>query len=64
MHRFVAALLAAASCAGIAQAQTSPPPAGAQDVLTLDEALAEAGLSSPSNEAAAAGVRASESART
>lgn len=64
MHRFVAALLAAASCAGIAQAQTSPPPAGAQDVLTLDEALAEAGASSPSNEAAAAGVRASESART
>jgi cobalt-zinc-cadmium efflux system outer membrane protein len=63
MHRFVAALLAAASCAGIAQAQTSPP-AGAQDVLTLDEALAEAGASSPSNEAAAAGVRAFESART
>lgn len=63
MHRFVAALLAAASCASVAQAQTSPP-VEAADVLTLDEALAEAGVASPSNEAAAAGVRAAEAART
>lgn len=63
MHRVIAALLAAASCASIAQAQTSRP-AGAQDVITLDEALARAGASSPSTEAAGAGVRAAEAART
>jgi len=63
MHRLVAALLAAASCAGTAQAQTSPPVA-AVDVLTLDTALAQAGVSSPSAEAADAGIRAAEAGRT
>jgi cobalt-zinc-cadmium efflux system outer membrane protein len=63
MQRLVAALLAAASCAGIAQAQTSPP-VPAADVLTLDEALANAGISSPSNDVATAGVQAAEAART
>jgi cobalt-zinc-cadmium efflux system outer membrane protein len=63
MHRVIAALLAAASCASIAQAQTSPP-AAAQDVITLDEVLDRAGASSPSTEAAGAGVRAAEAART
>lgn len=63
MHRVVAALLAAASCTGLAEAQTSPP-AVAHDVITLDEALARAGSSSPSTEAAGAGVRAAEAART
>lgn len=63
MHRIVAALLAVASCAGIARAQTSPP-VEAGDVLTLAEALAGAGVASPSNEAADAGVGAAEAART
>lgn len=63
MYRVIAAILAAASCTSIAQAQTSPP-AAAQDVITLDEALARAGSSSPSTEAAGAGVRAAEAART
>ncbi|CUS43729.1 MAG: TolC family protein [Pseudomonadota bacterium] len=63
MHRFVAALLAAASCAGVAQAQTSPP-VEAGEVLTLDSALAQAGVSSPQAEAAAAGIRAAEAGRT
>lgn len=63
MHRLVAALLAAASCAGTAQAQTSPP-VEAADVLTLDTALAQAGVASPSAEAAEAGIRAAEAGRT
>lgn len=63
MHRVIAALLAAVSCASLAEAQTSPPTA-AQDVITLDEALARAGSSSPSAQAAGAGVRAAEAART
>jgi cobalt-zinc-cadmium efflux system outer membrane protein len=63
MHRFVAALLAAASCAGVAQAQTSPP-VEAGDVLTLDTALAQAGVSSPQAEAATQGIRAAEAGRT
>ncbi|WCM26112.1 TolC family protein [Sphingomonas sp. QA11] len=63
MHRFVAALLAAASCAGVAQAQTSPP-VEAGEVLTLDSALAQAGVSSPQATAATAGIRAAEAGRT
>ena len=63
MHRFVAALLAAASCASVAQAQTSPP-VEAADTLTLESALAQAGVSSPQAEAATAGIRAAEAGRT
>lgn len=65
MKAIVAALLAAASCAGIAQAQTAPAsaPVAAGDVLTLDEALQRAGVSSPANEAAALGVDAAEAGR-
>ncbi len=62
MSRLIAALLAAASCAGIARAQTSPPIAA--DVTTLDEALAQAGATSPSTQAAESGVRAAEAGRT
>ncbi len=62
MQKLVAALLAAASCAGIAQAQTSPPIV-VEGILTLDEALARAGVSSPSNEAANAGLSAAEAGR-
>lgn len=63
MSRFIAALLAAASCAGIAQAQTAPP-IEASEVTTLDEALTLAGVSSPNAEVARAGIRAAEQGRT
>ena len=58
MHRIIAAVLAAGICAS-APAQTSPPVA-AGPVLTLAEALARAGATSPAQEAALANVRAAE----
>jgi cobalt-zinc-cadmium efflux system outer membrane protein len=68
MYRAIAALLAVASCASIAQAQTalSPTPSPAADAapFTLEQALSLAGGSSPSVEAASAGVRAAGAART
>ncbi|MCM8732082.1 TolC family protein [Hephaestia sp. GCM10023244] len=57
MHRLIAALLAAASCAGMAQAQNTPP-AAAGALLTLEHALDLAGAASPSLDAAAADRRA------
>ena len=70
MQRFIAALMAAASCAGIAHAQTAPlsgvptaAPAGG-DVVTLESALAQGGAASPSIEASTAGVRAATAARS
>ncbi|ODU22922.1 MAG: transporter [Sphingomonas sp. SCN 67-18] len=62
MHRLIAALLAAAACAGIAQAQT-PPSTTANAPLRLDDALALAGVASPALEAARADVRAAGAAR-
>lgn len=70
MQRIFAALMAAASCAGIAQAQTAPdsgmpsisPING--EVLTLENALAQGGVASPSVQASAAGIRAATAART
>jgi cobalt-zinc-cadmium efflux system outer membrane protein len=66
MKSMLAALLAAASCAGIAQAQTAsqPAPAAAEDTLTLDEALRRAGVVSPAREVAALGVEAAQAGRT
>lgn len=61
MRVMIAALLAAASCAGIAQAQTPPTPAG--EILTLEEAVRRAGAASPANEVAAHGVEAAEAER-
>lgn len=54
MKSICAALLAAASCAGVAQAQSSPPaaPVAAGEALTLDQALAQAGAISPAAEVA------------
>lgn len=62
MSPMFAAVLAAASLAGMARAQApaSPAPAG---LLSLDQAIALAGASSPSLEAATAGVRATKAAR-
>lgn len=63
MHRLIAAALAAASCATIAQAQTAPPvEAGA--TLSLDQALSMAGATAPSLDAAEADIRAAQAART
>jgi cobalt-zinc-cadmium efflux system outer membrane protein len=64
MHRFVAALLAVASCASIAQAQTAASPPDSAPPYTLERALDAAGASSPNLEAANAGVRAAGAART
>ncbi|MCG7349965.1 TolC family protein [Sphingomonas sp. ACRSK] len=63
MHRFIAAFLAVASCASIAQAQSSAPPS-TNPSLTLEQALTLAGATAPSVEAATAGVRAAEAGRT
>jgi outer membrane protein, heavy metal efflux system len=62
MLRIVAAVLAASTCATIAQAQSEDQRA-ADPPLTLTEALAAAGAASPNLEAAAAGVRAAEAQR-
>ncbi|WP_072384087.1 TolC family protein [Novosphingobium sp. NDB2Meth1] len=64
MHRVIAALLAVASCAAIAHAQTSPSPPSSSPPFTLERALIAAGASSPSLEVADAGVRAAGAART
>lgn len=63
MYRLTAALLAAAPCAIVAQAQT-PPPAEVGDLFRLDEALLSAGVAAPSLEAAEADIRAAEAARS
>lgn len=63
MHRLIAAFLAVASCASIAQAQ-SVAPAATSPPLTLDRALALADATAPSVDAASAGARAAEAART
>lgn len=62
MKRLIAAVVAAPFCVLAAQAQTSPPPADG-DMLTLGEALTEAGRISPAPVAAKAGVSAAEAAR-
>ncbi|RMB26800.1 cobalt-zinc-cadmium efflux system outer membrane protein [Sphingomonas sp. PP-F2F-G114-C0414] len=62
MHRIIAAVIAAGVCASSLQAQTRPP-GSAEPVLTLAEALARAGASSPFQDAASAGVHAAEAQR-
>lgn len=63
MHRLIAAMLAVGAYASVAQAQT-PLPIEAGGTLTLDQALASAGLTAPILEAAQAGVRSADAART
>ncbi|BCA61416.1 transporter [Sphingomonas sp. HMP9] len=62
MHRIFAAIMVAGVCAPSLQAQTSPH-ISAEPVLTLAEALARAGVSSPFRDVASAGVRAAEAQR-
>ena len=66
MHRIFAAMLAAASCATMAQAQVGPSAPVAQDapVYTLDQAVSAAGGSAPAAEAATAGIDAARAGRT
>src|SRR3546814_14890434 len=66
MHRILSAMLAAASCATMAQAQVGPSAPFAQDapVYTLDQAVSAAGGSAPAAEAATAAVDAARPGRT
>lgn len=66
MHRIIAAVLAAASCASLAQAQAGPsaPLAQGIPVYTLDQAVGAAGGSAPAVEAANAGIKAAQAGRT
>lgn len=65
MYRIIAALLAATSCATVAQAQdTASTVTSAGPRLTLDQAVAAAGGSAPAADAARAGITAAEAART
>lgn len=63
MHRILAALLAVSSCVSIAQAQTTVP-VSAGPTFTLERALELAGASAPSIEAASAGIRSADAARS
>jgi cobalt-zinc-cadmium efflux system outer membrane protein len=64
MHRVIAVIMAVASCASIARAQTAArPQLSAGQVLTVERALALANAASPSTEAGSAGVRAAGAAR-
>jgi cobalt-zinc-cadmium efflux system outer membrane protein len=62
MYRMIATVLVAGTCASSLQAQTSSAAFG-EPTLTLDEALAAAGASSPALEASQFGVRAAEAQR-
>ncbi|MHA3793465.1 TolC family protein [Rhizorhabdus wittichii] len=66
MNRLLAAVLAAASCAAMAQAQTGQPASSTQaaPVYTLDRAVLDAGGSAPAAEAAQAGIDAARAGRT
>ncbi|WP_037506986.1 TolC family protein, partial [Rhizorhabdus wittichii] len=65
MNRLLAAVLAAASCAAMAQAQTGQPASSTQaaPVYTLDRAVLDAGGSAPAAEAAQAGIDAARAGR-
>jgi cobalt-zinc-cadmium efflux system outer membrane protein len=66
MHRTLAAVLAAASCATVAQAQTGPgaPIASAGPVYTLDQAVAAAGGAAPASAVATAAIESARAGRT
>lgn len=64
MSRVIAALLAVASCASIAQAQSTAPPSSSPPPFTLERALLGAGATSPNLEIGSAGVRAAGAARS
>src|SRR3546814_12587921 len=65
MHRILSAMLAAASCATMTQAQVGPSAPFAHDapVYTLDQAVSAAGGSAPAAEPAHAAVDAARASR-
>lgn len=67
MKSVIAAILAAVSCASIAQAQTATvpvsAPAAGEDTLTLNKALERSGVISPAPEAGKFGIEAAEAGR-
>lgn len=66
MYRTLAAVVAAASCASVASAQTGmgAPVASAEPVYTLDQAVAAAGGTAPAATAASAAIEAAKAGRT
>lgn len=65
MKKLLAAMLAAASCASVAQAQQERISADASaPILTLEDAIASAGGAAPSLDAANAGIEAAQANRT
>jgi len=64
MHRIIAAMLVATSCVAVAQAQVESTAEQGASAFTLDQAVAAAGGSAPSAEAAQAGIDAAKAART
>ncbi|MEG3122393.1 TolC family protein [Sphingomonas sp. GB1N7] len=62
MYRIIAALSVAGACASSLQAQ-NPASASTEPALTLDDALAAAGVSSPAIEASQSGVQAAQAQR-
>ncbi|MET4898333.1 TolC family protein [Sphingomonadaceae bacterium jetA1] len=63
MKTMVAALMAAASCVGVAQARTGVEADRAAPVLTLDQAVAAAGGAAPATQVARAAIDAARAAR-
>ncbi|HUD95598.1 TolC family protein [Sphingobium sp.] len=64
MKTILAALMAAVSCAATVQAQEAPNAPSGAVVLTLDDAVAEAGGSAPAMDAGRAGIDAAKAGRT
>ncbi|HEX7784574.1 MAG TPA: TolC family protein [Sphingobium sp.] len=64
MHRIAAALMVATSCVAVAQAQELSTAEQGASAFTLDQAVAAAGGSAPSADAAQAGIDAAKAART
>lgn len=65
MHRIIAAVLAATTCAAAARAQdaSAPPATAASPAFSLEDAVSAAGGSAPAIEAAEAGVTAAQAGR-
>lgn len=65
MNRVLAAIMAVASCASIAQAApvVDAPPRQSESIFSLSDALSAAGATAPSLDAASAGLQAAQSAR-
>lgn len=63
MFRVIAAAMAVASCASVAQAQATSPAAAQAPPFTLERALALGGAASPSVSASTAGVQAADAGR-